>query len=273
MGLDREERSMNPDAVFAGSVPANYEELLVPVLFEPYAADMAARAAALGPHAVLELAAGTGAVSRALAAALPAARIVATDLNPAMLEVARGRSAAANLSFEPADAQSLPFPAGAFDLVVAQFGAMFFPDKVAAYREVRRVLAPGGAWLFNVWGPLEANTGSAAIDRAVGEVLPPPRPEFIARTPFGYHDRDAIERELREGGFAEVTIEQVDKVSPPGSAAALARGMCFGSPLANDLAARPQADRERAVAAAAEAAGRAEADGGLRMSALVIAAR
>jgi ubiquinone/menaquinone biosynthesis C-methylase UbiE len=163
---------MNQDAVFAGSVPAVYEEALVPVLFAPYAADLAERAAALAPHAVLELAAGTGAVSRALAAALPRARIVATDLNPGMLEVARARAAAENLRFEPADAQSLPFAAGAFDLAVAQFGAMFFPDKVGAYREVRRVLAPGGAWLFNVWGPLEANTGSAAIDRAVCDALP-----------------------------------------------------------------------------------------------------
>jgi SAM-dependent methyltransferase len=264
---------MNQDAVFAGSVPAVYEEALVPVLFAPYAADLADRAAALAPHAVLELAAGTGAVSRALAAALPRAQIVATDLNPGMLDVARARATAENLRFEPADAQSLPFAAGAFDLAVAQFGAMFFPDKVGAYREVRRVVAPGGAWLFNVWGPLEANTGSAAIDRAVCDALPGPRPDFIARTPFGYHDRGAIEGELREAGFTEIAIDQVDKVSPPGSAAALAHGMCFGSPLANDLAARPAADRERAGAAAHAAAERAEADGGLAMSALVITAR
>jgi SAM-dependent methyltransferase len=264
---------MNQDAVFAGSLPAAYEELLVPVLFAPYAADLAARAVALAPHAVLELAAGTGAVSRALAAELPQAQIVATDLNLGMLEVARTRAAAPNLRFEPADAQSLPFPAGAFDLVVAQFGAMFFPDKVAAFREVRRVLAAGGTWLFNVWGPLEANTGSAAIDHAVRDALPEPKPDFIARTPFGYHDGETIEHDLREAGFAEIAVDQVDKLSPPGSAAALARGMCFGSPLANDLAGREEADRERAVAAAAAAAERAEAAGGLRMSALVITAR
>jgi ubiquinone/menaquinone biosynthesis C-methylase UbiE len=264
---------MNQDSVFAGSIPALYEECLVPVLFAPYARDLVERAAALAPGSVLELACGTGAVSRALAAALPRAQIVATDLNPAMLEVARTRVAAGNLRFEPADAQSLPFPAGAFDLVVAQFGAMFFPDKVGAYREVRRVLAPGGAWLFNVWGPLEANNGSAAIDRAVCEVLPEPKPDFIARTPFGYHDAATIEGELRAAGFTDVAGEWVDKVSPPGSAGPLARGMCYGSPLANDLAARPPGVRQQAFAAALEAAERAEAAGGLTMSALVIVAR
>ena len=141
---------MTQDSAFAGAIPALYEQCLVPVLFAPYAEDLVARAAALAPRAVLELAAGTGAVSHALAAALPRARIVATDLNPAMLAVAATRGSAPNLSFEPADAQSLPFPAQAFDLVLAQFGAMFFPDKPGAWHEARRVLAPGGSLLFNV---------------------------------------------------------------------------------------------------------------------------
>jgi ubiquinone/menaquinone biosynthesis C-methylase UbiE len=264
---------MTLDSTFAGSIPAIYEECLVPVLFAPYAEDLAARAVALAPRSVLELAAGTGAVSRVLAAALPAAAITATDLNPAMLEVAARASVAANLSFRPADAQALPFPDDAFDLVTAQFGAMFFPDKVAAYAEVRRVLAPGGAWLFNVWDRLEANTGSAAIDRAVRAALPEAELGFIARTPFGYNDPGRIEDELRAAGFAEVAVERVERVSPPGSAASLARGMCLGSPLANELAAFPPERRDEALAAATEAAERAEADGGLRMSALVVTAR
>ena len=265
---------MTQDAAFAGSIPAIYEECLVPVLFAPYARDLVARAAALGPKRVLELAAGTGAVSRVLAAALPKAEIVATDLNPAMLAVAAARGSAPNLSFEPADAQDLPFDDGLFDLVLAQFGAMFFPDKVGAYREARRVLAPGGTWLFNVWDRLEANSGSQAIHRAVGEATPEPRPEFIARTPFGYNDAALIERELREAGFGDVAIERVEFASPPGSAARLARGMCLGSPLANELAAHPAEVRQRALAAAIASAERAEAEqGGLGMAALVVAAR
>jgi len=266
---------MAQDTVFAGSIPAIYEQCLVPVLFVPFAEDLAARAAALAPGSVLELAAGTGVVSFMLAEALPEARIVATDLNPAMLAVAAGPGSAPNLTFEPADAQALPFADGSFDLVVAQFGAMFFPDKAGAYAEARRVLAPGGTLLFNVWDALEANAGSAAIHDAVcAAVEGEPRPEFIARTPFGYHDAEQIEEELMAAGFSEVAIERVERTSPPGSAASLARGMCCGSPLANELAAHPESLREAALAAAIEAAEKAEAEaGGLAMAALVVTAR
>jgi SAM-dependent methyltransferase len=266
---------MSLDTRFAGSIPAIYEECLVPVLFAPFADDLVARAAALGPRRVLELAAGTGAVSHRLAAALPGAEIVATDLNPAMLEVAATRGEAPNLRFEPADAQALPFPDGGFDLVLAQFGAMFFPDKPAAYAEARRVLGAGGTLLFNVWGPLTDNPGSAAVDRAVQDALPEPKPGFIARTPFGYNDARMIEDDLAAGGFTEIMIERVEFASPPGSAIGLARGMCLGSPLANELAAHPAEERDRAVAAAIEAACEAEEAGGgtLAMTALVVTAR
>jgi len=266
---------MTQDSAFAGSIPAIYEQCLVPVLFAPFAEDLVARAAALRPRTVLELAAGTGAVSHALAAALPEARIVATDLNPAMLEVAAARGAAPNLAFAPADAQALPYSDGAFDLVLAQFGAMFFPDRPGAYAEARRVLAPGGTLLFNVWGPLEDNPGSAAIHHAVREAVGEPKPEFLARTPFGYHDVRTIETDLRAAGFGEVAVERVERTSPPGSAAALARGMCQGSPLANELAAHPPEARSRAFAAASEAARAAEDAGGgaMAMAALVVAAR
>ena len=264
---------MAQDALFAGSIPAIYEECLVPVLFVPFAEDIARRAAALAPRDVLELAAGTGVVSYLLADALPDAKIVATDLNPAMLAVAAARGSAPNLSFEPADAQALPFADGAFDLVLAQFGAMFFPDKVGAYAEARRVLAPGGALMFNVWDALEANTGSEAIHHAVRDVVPEPKPGFIPRVPFGYHDAEQIEEELLAAGFSEVEVERVEFVSPPGSAAPLARGMCCGSPLANELAAHSEPLREAALAAALAAAERAEAEaGGLAMAALVVTA-
>ena len=264
---------MTHDSAFAGSIPALYEQCLVQVLFVPYAADLVARAEALAPHTVLELAAGTGVVSHRLAVALPEARIVATDLNSAMLDVAALRGSAPNLLFEPADAQSLPFPAQAFDLVLAQFGAMFFPDKPGAWREARRVLAPGGTLLFNVWDRVEANPGSYAVHRAVRDAVPDPKPEFIVRTPFGYHDEELIERDLRAAGFAEVEIARVARTSPSGSAAQLARGMCLGSPLGNELSVHPEALRVRALAAATEAAVLAEPEGGFPRSALVVTAR
>ncbi|MEO6041860.1 MAG: class I SAM-dependent methyltransferase [Croceibacterium sp.] len=264
---------MTSDTHFAGSIPSVYEDCLVPILFDPFADDLVARALSLAPTKVLELAAGTGVVSFKLAAALPNSRIVATDLNPGMLAVASGRVRPSNLSFEPADAQSLPFASGSFDLIVAQFGAMFFPDKIGAYREARRVLTSGGSLLFNVWDSLEANSGSEAIHQAVRRAVPEPKPDFIARTPFGYNEPRQIEQELRAAGFDEVTIERVERHSPCGSAVRLARGMCLGSPLANELAVHSPELCEHALGAAIAAAERAEASAPLSMSALVIAAR
>jgi len=263
---------MSGDSAFVGSIAELYEECLVPVLFEPYAADLVERAVALKPERILEIAAGTGAVTRKLAAALPASAIVATDLNPDMLAIAERRDAGGNVGYQSADAQALPFPAEEFDLVVIQFGAMFFPDKVAAYREARRVLDRGGTLLFNVWDRLEANTGSLAIHDAVRAAVPEPKPEFIARTPFGYHDRATIEAHLRQAGFATVKIEQVERESPPGDAARLARGMCLGSPLAGELAQHAPGCRERALAAATGAVTELAATGPLAMSALVVTA-
>ena len=263
---------MSDDSAFVGSIAELYEECLVPVLFEPYAADLAQRAAALAPKRILEIAAGTGAVTRKLAAALPDSGIVATDLNPDMLAIAERRDATGDVGYQTADAQALPFAAGEFDLVVAQFGAMFFPDKVAAYREARRVLEPAGALLFNVWDSLDANPGSRAVHDAVRAALPEPKPEFLARTPFSYHDRAIIEADLRAAGFATVRFERVECASPPGDAARLARGLCLGSPLAGELAQHPPEARDRALAAATEAIAALAAQGPLEMSALVVTA-
>ena len=263
---------MTGDSRFAGSIPDLYEELLVPVLFRPFAEDLVRRAATLTPKTVLELAAGTGVVSHLLAASLPDAKVLATDLNPGMIEVAQRGASAPNLSFQAADAQTLPFGDRSFDLVVAQFGAMFFPDKPEAYREARRVLSQGGTLMFNVWDRLEANPGSAAVHRAVRDVLPEPKPDFLARTPFGYHDPSVIERDLASAGFAKVSIERVERTSPAASAARLARGMCLGSPLANELATHTAEAQERALAAAVAAAEQEEAKGPLAMTAFVITA-
>lgn len=227
----------SPDAVFAGSIPEYYDRCLGPFLFEPYAADLAARAAALRPGRILETAAGTGIVTAALAAVLPAAEIVATDLNPDMLRVAAAKLGIERVTFAPADAQSLPFADGAFDLVVCQFGAMFFPDRAAAYREAHRVLAPGGVFLFNVWDRLDSNPASQAVADAVAELFPDDPPSFLNRVPFGYNDKDAIEADLRSAGFTEVKSETVARRSR-GAAGDVAPGLCQGSPLRAEIEAR-----------------------------------
>ena len=243
---------VSSDTVFAGSIPELYDRCLGPLLFEPYAEDLADRAAATGARQILETAAGTGIATAALARALPAAEIVATDLNPAMLEAAAARLASPRVRFAPADAQALPFPDAAFDLVVCQFGAMFFPDRVAAHREARRVLRPGGALLFNVWDRIEANPGSQAVAEAVAALFPDDPPGFLGRVPFGYHDRARAEADLRAAGFFAVESETVAKRSR-GRALELASGLCQGSPLRSEIEARAAERVDEATAAAAAA--------------------
>ena len=240
------------DTVFAGSIPALYDRLLGPLLFAPYAEDIARRAAALAPGRILETAAGTGIVTEALVEAMPAARIVATDLNQAMLDVAAARIVSPRVAFQAADAQALPFEDARFDVLVCQFGAMFFPDRVAAYREARRVLKPGGRFLFNVWDRLDRNPVSAAAAGAVAALFPDDPPDFFARVPFGYHDKARIEADLRAAGFAEIDSGTVEKTSLV-AARDVAMGLCQGSPLRAEIEARRPAGLEAATAAAAAA--------------------
>src|SRR6478609_7883295 len=176
------------DATFAGSVPALYERYLVPLLFEPYAADLASRLAGMERGRLLELASGTGAVTSVLHQALPEVTIVATDLNEGMLALNRSRAYGDGVSWQTADAQRLPFEDASFDAVVCQFGVMFFPDKAASYREARRVLRDGGRYVFNVWNRVEDNEVTAIASRTVAALFPSDPPRFIERTPFGYFD-------------------------------------------------------------------------------------
>jgi ubiquinone/menaquinone biosynthesis C-methylase UbiE len=261
------------DVRFSGSIPALYHRCLGPLLFEPYAQDLAGRAAEGRPRRILETAAGTGIVTEALAAALPDADIVATDLNQAMLDEAASRLGADRIEWREADAQALPFEDASFDAVVCQFGAMFFPDRAAAYREARRVLRPGGRFLFNVWDRLEANPVSAACARAVADLFPDDPPSFLSRVPFGYHDRAAIEGELRSAGFSDVSSETVSLAScvVPEQAA---RGLCLGSPLRSEIEARDSARLDEAAASAARALARVplDAEGRAPMSAHVFVA-
>src|SRR5271169_5492662 len=177
------------DKGFSGSIPKLYEAYLVPLIFEPYAADMASRVAARSPTRVLEIAAGTGVVTRQMASALPAsAAIVATDLNQPMLDLASTVTIERPVEWRQADALQLPFEDGTFDAVVCQFGVMFFPDKRKAFSEARRVLRPGGAFIFNVWDRIEENEFAHTVTTALESVFPGDPPRFMARTPHGYND-------------------------------------------------------------------------------------
>jgi ubiquinone/menaquinone biosynthesis C-methylase UbiE len=242
------------DKVFAGSIPELYDRLMVPLIFEPYAADLVERVAAVQPQELLETAAGTGAVTRALASRLSGnVRIVATDLNPPMLEHAARRLGDARVEWRQADALALPFEDGRFDAVICQFGAMFFPDKVQAYREAHRVLKPSGRFVFNVWDAIEANEFAHVVTQALAEVFPDDPPRFRARTPHGYHHEGQIRAELHTAGFADVLVDVVAARSHASSPHEAAVAYCQGTPLRNEIEARDPSGLEAATERAAEA--------------------
>jgi ubiquinone/menaquinone biosynthesis C-methylase UbiE len=246
------------DRRFAGSIPEIYDRFLVPLIFAPYAEDLAARLAQPAPSAVLETAAGTGVLTRAIAARLPAgARIVATDLNQPMLDHAAARQADdRRILWRQADALALPFADAEFDAVACQFGVMFFPDKAQGYREARRVLRPGGRFLFNAWDRIAANEFADVVTEALAEVFPNDPPRFMARTPHGYHDTARIREDLAAAGFAEIAIETVDHRSRAATPNDVAIAYCQGTPLRNEIEARDASRLAEATGRAAEALAR-----------------
>jgi ubiquinone/menaquinone biosynthesis C-methylase UbiE len=241
------------DTKFVGSIPEIYDRYFVPLIFEPYADDLARRLAALRPQRILEIAAGTGAVTRAVAAALPEAEIVATDLNPPMIEQAKRRQIAGRIDWRTADAQALPFTDASFDAVICQFGAMFFPDKVKAYREARRVLRSGGTYIFSVWDRIEENEFTDVTMQALAKVFPQNPPQFMQRTPHGHFDNDVIRRDLRAAGFTDIGIDAVEAVSRAESAGIVAYTLCEGSPLKPEIEERGAPGMDVAIARATDA--------------------
>jgi len=240
------------DTVFSGSIPSLYDKYLGPLIFEPYAEDLASRLAALNPARVLETAAGTGIVTRALLRALPAeTTIVATDLNQPMLDHAARQVSSDRVSWRTADAQALPFPDHSFDAVVCQFGVMFFPDRQRAYREARRVLKPGGHFILSTWDAIEHNEFANVATAAVAEMFADDPPGFLARTPHGYHDVQLILADARGGGFADVTVETVTRRSVAPTCRDPAIGFCQGTPLRSEIEARDTDRLNEATDAAA----------------------
>ena len=265
------------DNVFAGSIPELYERYMVPMVFEPYAQELAARVVAFASERVLEVAAGTGVLTRALARALPAsAQIVATDLNPPMLERAQAIGTARQVQWQPADALDLPFPDAAFDAVVGQFGVMFYPDKPRAHAQARRVLKPGGHYLFNVWDSIAANEVTEVICDALDARYPSDPPHFMRRTPFGYHDNARLVADLAAGGFtARPEIHVVERRSHAASALDAAIALCQGTPLRGEIEARESGGLGAATEQAAQALRERFGSGAIdsRMQAKVIVIR
>ena len=268
--------SSNGDRVFSGSIAQLYEQYLVPLIFDPYARDLSNRLAALQPSAVLEIAAGTGAVTRHMAAQLPDdVSIVATDLNQPMIDHAMSIGTSRSVTWLQADAMHLPFGDGTFDAVVCQFGAMFFPDKAAAFAEARRVLRPGGTFLFNVWDRIEDNEFAECVTQAMAGLFPADPPRFLARLPHGYYDQVAIATALSHGGFTGTNVfATVTEQSRAESPWLVAMAYCQGTPLRNEIESRDASVLAEATDLAAAAIGRRFGVGQVtgKIQAIVIAA-
>ena len=243
------------DRLFAGSIPKLYEEYLVPLIFEPYAVDLANRIPSQSLARVLEIAAGTGVVTRKLASALPeSVSIVATDLNQAMLDLASVVGTKRPVEWRQADAMQLPFDDSAFDVVVCQFGVMFFPEKSKAFSEARRVLRTGGLFMFNVWDRIEENEFAYTVTKALESLFPTDPPRFMARTPHGYYNLATIESDLKHGGFlAPPHTSTVAARSRAASPQIPAIAYCQGTPLRNEIEARDKSRLGEATDVAAQA--------------------
>ncbi|MFI5428585.1 class I SAM-dependent methyltransferase [Aeromicrobium sp. UC242_57] len=228
-------RSAEGDSLFVGTIPDVYESLLVPMIFQMAADGLAAIVAAHSPSDILETAAGTGVLTRVLVDLCPDARITATDLSPAMLAVAASRMPEdPRVTRRPADALDLPFASGTFDVVACQFGAMFFPDRVAGFREARRVLRPHGSFIFNVWDQIEHNEVPYVIESALNAADPVRPLTFMSRLPHGYFSTAQIRDDLERAGLTATTITEVDG-SCRTTAADAAVAYCQGTPLRLDL--------------------------------------
>ncbi len=225
-------------AQFTDDIPRLYDRHLGPVVFDPYARELASRIAATGPRRVLEIACGTGILTARLREALDAsASLVATDLNPPMLQFARAKLPGAAIEWRQADGSRLPFQDGEFDAVACQFGFMFFPDKIAAFREAARVLSPTGALMFSVWNRLEDNPSGRIVHQAIVARFGADAPQFY-RVPFGYDNEALIRADLQAAGFTAVDVVRSVIDSDVPSADSLATGLLRGTPMFHQLSER-----------------------------------
>ena len=234
---------------FGGPGARAYHEGLVPTIFEPYARDLGERLPISAGMRVLETAAGTGVVTRALLDRMPQdARLVATDLSEDMIAIGREQVGDdPRLEWRPANAQALPFPDASFDTVVCQFGVMFFPDKALAMREAKRVLKPGGALLLNAWDDF-AHNGFARVMKETLTLLFPADPPAFVNVPFSYSDPSVMHTLLEQAGFSDVQVRHVEHMAVSESAERFARGFVFGTPILAEIQARGTPDAEAVTA-------------------------
>ena len=245
---------MSDDATgFVGSIPENYDRGLGTIILTDYDEHTARLIAGYVPSRVLETGAGTGIVTRRLRDLLPAmTRLIATDLNLPMLDVARNKFRPDEpIEFHHADAIALPFADASFDAVVCQFSVMFFPDKEKSYREAYRVLAPGGRYVFSVWDG-DYNRHGRIADEVAAQFFPADPPQFY-RVTTSYNKIDPIKDLLSDAGFIDLRIAVLTREKQVADISAFARAMVYGNPLIDMIRARGGIDPDQVVNALSEA--------------------
>lgn len=245
------------------SAPELYDRYMAPLFFEPCAEIVAEFAAGFHPKLILETAAGTGIVTRAVHRALPGATIIATDLNAAMLEIAEQRLRSELVSFRIENAQDLSFDDESFDLILSQFGIMFFPDRVRANQEAHRVLRPGGHYLVVTFDALDRSPVAKIVQDAVTALFPDDPLTYMERGPYCYDDPQQVRQDLLSAGFNSVEIHTIAARSTAASAYEAAYGICQGGPFRTEIERRDPDALDRATDAAAEALAQLEGPGGL----------
>ena len=221
---------MNTAINFNGTIPHYYEDYLTKFLFEGFAEDIVKRVSFSSTTKVLELASGTGCVTRLLVNNSPATtQITATDLAPDMLEVARKNIAASNISWAMVDMTDITYEDNSFDVIVCQFGVMLVPDKLTALHEMYRVLKPGGQLVFNVWGSIHDNAvwniGGQVVDSFLKN-----NPIIQDPGPFSLNEKNTIPL-LKEAGFSSITTTVVNQTGNIKTAAMAAEGFIQGLPV------------------------------------------
>ncbi len=231
---------MNTSAsAFVGEIPEHYDKGLGPNIFVDYAGRLVDECCAEAVANVIELAAGTGIVSGKLRDRLPKdASLLVTDLNGPMLEVAKKKlEEGDNLRFSVADAMDLPFEEARFDLMVCQFGVMFFPDKVASFREAARVIKPGGRYVFNVWSAMSENPFSQMAHEVARQFFPDDPPGFY-KVPFHYGDPQLVKADLAEAGWGDIRYETIRLSKRIEAPETFAKALVFGNPLIDEIRSR-----------------------------------
>ncbi len=218
---------------FTGSVPRNYDNFMGPILLNSYAADLVNRVKGTGKIKVLELAAGTGRVTKPLLAALPDAQILATDISEDMMDIAKESIISENLNWQNVNMMEIPFADNEFDLIICQFGLMFVPNKPKALTEMYRVLKPGGQLLFNTWGNLDLNPvwqiSFNLFRETFGEL-----PMLKENGPFGLPAVEPVIELMAVANFTNITGTEVHKMTEVASASTVANGFLMTQPMLKD---------------------------------------